>query len=92
MSEEDDEETLASKWPLLLTTGGVIAFVIGMAIIFLGALIDKGGLASAGIVIFIGPFPIVFGAGPNSGLLILMGIILTVTSLVIWAILKRKIG
>ncbi len=92
MSEEDGEETLASKWPLLLITAGIIACMIGIVIIFLGALLDKGGSASTWITIFVGPFPIVFGDGSNSALLILIGTILTVTSLVLWAILKRKIG
>jgi uncharacterized membrane protein len=36
--------------------------------------ISGAGSASTGVVIFIGPFPIVFGSGPNSGVLIAIGL------------------
>jgi len=41
-----------------------------------------GGSESVGEVIFIGPVPIVFGAGPDAGWLIAVSAIITVVSLV----------
>ena len=45
---------------------------------------------SVGGVIFIGPFPIVFGAGPNAVWLIIIGIILAVLSIVMFLIMNRR--
>ena len=47
---------------------------MGVAIVILGTTTSPSGSFSA--VIFIGPFPIVFGSGPGSGLLILISLIL----------------
>jgi uncharacterized membrane protein len=45
---------------------------------------------SGGAVIFIGPFPIVIGAGPDATLLVLVGIVLAVLSVVVFFVLRRK--
>lgn len=92
MSEEENEESHASKWTILLVTAGVTTVIIGIIIIFLGTFLDEAGSASAVIVAFVGPIPIVFAAGSNSVLLVLIGIIVAVTSAVLWLVLKRKIS
>ena len=52
---------------------GFLVILAGFAIIALGS--QPGpGTASTGVVIFIGPFPIVFGSGPSSGVLIAIGL------------------
>jgi uncharacterized membrane protein len=69
--------------------GGLFRWVVlGIALILVGLLVILvassifGGSGSVGVVIFIGPIPIVFGSGPDKIWLILIGVIITVISLV----------
>ena len=69
---------------------GIVLVFVGIVILVTASLIS-GGLESSGVVIFVGPFPIVFGSGPNAAWLILIGIILAILSVVFFFIMKRKI-
>jgi len=74
-----------------------IALAVGFGLIFVGGIIaglaaaQGSGSGSAGVVIFIVPFPLVFGAGPDSGWLILIGVIIAVVSLVMFLVFRRKL-
>ncbi len=92
--EEEDQNSSDSSWPRWLS----IAFLAGFVLIFLGAFavfvsaaIGSGSSSSsAGVVIFIGPFPIVFGSGPDAGLLILAAVIIAAISIALFAIFQRR--
>ncbi len=69
--------------------------ILGIALVFVGIVVlvivsFLGSSGSAGVVIFIGPFPIVFGSGPNVSWLILIGIILAVLTVVFFLAMKRR--
>jgi len=70
--------------------------ILGIALVFVGVVIlavvsfTSVGSASSGVVIFIGPFPIVFGSGPDAVWLILIGIILAALSVVFFLVMKRR--
>ena len=81
--------TVSSRFFWLLILGFVLVFV-GMAVIFVAAALYGGGSASAGAVIFIGPFPIVIGAGPDATLIILFSIIMAVLSVVLFLVMNRR--
>ena len=72
--------------------------ILGVALIFIGIAVlvvassVLGGSRSVGVVIFIGPFPIVFGEGPDAAWLILIGIIIVVLSIVLFLIMNRRMG
>ncbi|MGB9684761.1 MAG: TIGR00304 family membrane protein [Candidatus Bathyarchaeales archaeon] len=76
--------------------GFLILFFMGFFIILVGVLflvaatLLSGGTASIGGVVFIGPIPIVFGAGPEAQWLILFAIILGVLSVIMFFILRKK--
>ena len=53
---------------------GILLIFIGFALVILGS--ASSGNASAGGVVFIGPFPIVFGAGPGGGTLALLSVVI----------------
>jgi uncharacterized membrane protein len=58
-------------------------FALGFALILVGtALVVIGSLGSSkvstGVVIFIGPIPIVFGSGTNGGVLVLIALVAAV--------------
>jgi uncharacterized membrane protein len=50
-----------------------------------------GGSVSGGVVIFIGPFPIVIGAGPDVSVIILVSVILAVLSVVVFLVMNRTV-
>jgi len=71
--------------------------ILGIALIFVGIVVVVVasvvlGSGSFGAVIFIGPFPIVLGSGPNATWLILVGIILSVVSVIIFVVMNRRLG
>lgn len=53
---------------------GIILVLLGTAILAFGSL--GSGSTSVGGVVFIGPLPLVFGSGPNSGLLALTAVVI----------------
>ena len=55
---------------------GFALILVGTAIVVIGSLGSTN--ASAGVVVFIGPVPIVFGSGTNGGLLVLIALIAAV--------------
>jgi len=91
-SQEPEDEGIAVSSRLL----GFL--ILGIALVFVGivvlvvASLAFGSSGSVGIVIFIGPFPIVFGSVPNATWLILIGIILAVLSIVLFLIMNRRLG
>lgn len=74
----------------------LILFIIGFMIIFLGviflmvAAFLSDGSANFGAVIFIGPFPIVVGIGPQAPWMVLFAIVLAVLSIVIFLVFRRE--
>jgi uncharacterized membrane protein len=53
---------------------GILLIVVGIAFVFLGS--AGSGNTSVGGVVFIGPFPIVFGSGPGGGTLALLSVVI----------------
>ena len=85
---ETDEEGLAvSGRFLLLLFLGFILVVVGVAVILVASVFYGAGSVSGGAVIFIGPFPIVIGVGPDVTWLVLFSIILARR----WVLLNLKI-
>jgi uncharacterized membrane protein len=82
--------TVSSRFLLLLFLGFVLV-VVGVAVILVASVLDGGGSVSGGAVIFIGPFPIVIGAGPDVTWTVLFSIILAILSIVAFLVINRKI-
>jgi len=70
--------------------------ILGVSLVFVGIVVlvivslVLGSSGSIGVIIFIGPFPIAFGSGPNAAWLILIGIILAVLSVVFFIIMNKR--
>jgi len=90
-SQTAEEEITVSRKVFLLLLLGVVFVFVGITIVLAAAMIYGGGSASFGAVVFIGPFPIVIGAGPNTALLVLFGIILAVLSVITFLLMSRRI-
>jgi uncharacterized membrane protein len=89
--EPDDEEGVAfsSRLFWLLIVGVALVF-IGIIVLAVASVASDGGSASTGVIVFIGPFPIAFGSGPNAALLIIIGIILAVVSVALFLAMNRR--
>jgi len=91
LSEQEDEDegiTISSRLFGFLILGIILVFV---GIVFLVVVsLFFGGSGSVGVVVFIGPFPIVFGSGPNATWLILLGIIIAVVSVLVFWVMNRR--
>ncbi|MGQ9551675.1 MAG: TIGR00304 family membrane protein [Candidatus Bathycorpusculaceae bacterium] len=95
MKNEEPEETPnyeAGKFRnfLALFILGFFILFVGVIILMAAAIIYGGGSANFGAVIFIGPFPIVIGAGPQATWMVLFGIILAVLSVLMFVIMRRR--
>jgi len=77
------------KIMILLFIGFLIA-VLGIIILVIAALLIGGSSTSLGVVIFIGPIPIIVGAGPEAQWLILFAIILAVLSIVMFTAMRKQ--
>ncbi len=78
-------------------SGRLLGFLLlGLALVFAGitvlivASVVLGGSGSVGGVILIGPIPIVFGAGSQAGLLIVVSVVLTVISIIFFVIMNKR--
>ena len=87
-----EEGITVSGYAFLFLILGFILVVVGIAVIFIATVLYGGGSASAGAIIFIGPFPMVFGAGPDVTWIVLFSIILAVLSVVVFLVMNRKFG
>jgi uncharacterized membrane protein len=69
-----------------LTLVGAALVVIGFLVVFAGVATSAGTSGSTGGFILIGPFPIVFGNGPDSLTLALIGAAITIVVVVAYLV------
>jgi uncharacterized membrane protein len=65
-----------------LYLAGFLLVLAGIVLLFIGS--AGSSSTSFGAVVFIGPFPIAFGSGPNAGTLILIGVVISIAMLLIF--------
>ena len=76
---------------LVLLVIGFFLFFTGVIVLTVAAVLS-GGSANFGAVIFIGPFPIVVGVGPETTWTVLFAVVLAVLSGLMFLMLRRKLG
>lgn len=89
--ESDQEENALSGKFLLLLGLGFALVLIGVIIILAAVIFLGKASTSANVVIFIGPFPIIFGSGVDTGLIIVLSIIIAVVSIMLFFIMNKKL-
>ena len=75
---------------LMLFVVGSFIVLLGIVLLTIAATLSSGSSASFGGVIFIGPIPIVIGAGPQAQWLILFAIILAVLSIIMFIVIRKR--
>jgi uncharacterized membrane protein len=61
---------------------GLLLIVTGFVIVILG--ISDSANSSAGLVIFIGPIPLIFGSGPNGSVLAIIALLAAIGMIIIF--------
>jgi uncharacterized membrane protein len=89
-AENEDEGIIVSSRILNLMIFGIVLVFVGIVVVVIASI--SLGSGNVGAVIFIGPFPIVFGSGQNVSWLIFVGIILSVVSIILFFLLNRRWG
>lgn len=88
LSGEKQEGVVVSRRLLGLLLVGFALVFFGVAVVILASVFSGSG--SVGGVILIGPIPILFGTGPDALPLVLLGVIITVISTVLFLVMNRK--
>ncbi len=88
--EEDEDEgfSVSSRLFGFLLLGLALVFA-GIAVLLVASIVSSGS-GSVGGVILIGPIPIVFGAGPDMVWLIIISVILTVVSIILFLVMNKR--
>ena len=85
----DNESNRFQKFFMLFLIG--FSMIVAGIILMVIAVLFGDSSVRFGAFIFIGPFPIVVGAGPEAPWMILFAIILAVLNIAMFLILRRKI-
>lgn len=72
-----------------LLAAGLVIIVVGLALVVLGSAVQ--GNVSTGGFILIGPFPIVFGTGPDGGQLAVLAVAVTLLMVVLLSVLAWRL-
>jgi len=75
-------------FPTNLLMIGFLLIFLGMILMFIAGL-TEGASASSGLIIFIGPIPIILGAGKYSLLAVILAVILTIFGIILYIFLRR---
>jgi uncharacterized membrane protein len=89
-SKSAGEEPNTPRKFLTLFIVGFSTMIVGLILVAVAAIVSQGGSTSSGGIIFIGPIPIVFGAGPGAQWMILFATILAVLTVIMLLMLRRK--
>jgi len=87
--ETEDKGIMVSSRLFGFLILGIVLVFVGIVVLVVFSLF-LGDSGSVGVVVFIGPFPIVFRLGPNATWLILFGIILAVVSIVLFWVMNKR--
>jgi uncharacterized membrane protein len=87
----NDEGAVSRKILMLFVAGFFMTFV-GIIVLIVATLFYGGGSANFGALIFIGPIPIVVGAGPEAAWMVSFSVILAVLSIIMLLIMRKGIA
>lgn len=73
-------------------------FLVGFSLIFVGVIVMMiaalihGFAGSAGLIVFVGPIPIILGIGEYSLLAVVLAIIFTILTIAFFIVLRKQKG
>lgn len=87
--------SLVQKRGMVLFSLGFLVLIAGMILITIGSAQQSSVEGSFGGVIFIGPFPIVFGQGSQSPILLIIGLMIAIVMVLMFLSMllpRRKVS
>ena len=89
LSEETSE---AQVWttPMKLFFVGVLLTFIGFIVLIISTVLQENSSVSGGLIIFVGPIPIILGSGPYAVFTILLAVILTIIGFIVFFLLRKQ--
>src|SRR3972149_10350470 len=89
LSEETSE---AQVWtnPMKLFVLGFLLMFIGFIVLIISTALQENSSASGGLIIFVGPIPIILGSGPYAVFTILLAVILTIIGFIMFFLLRKQ--
>ena len=87
--KEANDEVKIAVTPVWLLLVGFVLTSIGVVVLFAAAALQGNVDISGGGIIFVGPIPIIFGAGPHAYLAIFLAAILTIIGFVIFFLMRK---
>ena len=89
LSEENSE---AQVWitPLKLFFLGFLLTFIGFIVLIISTVLQENSSVSGGMIIFVGPIPIILGSGPYTVFTIIIAVILTIIGVIMFFLLRKQ--
>jgi len=91
MAETEAHEAM-SNTPMKLFLIGCFLMFTGVIALIVSALLGGNGTVSGGAIIFVGPVPIVLGAGPHAFLAVVVAAALTVIGFAVFLWMRRQVS
>jgi len=92
LATQATEETSVSATLFKLLFLGFFLMLVGVAVLIVAAALQGDSIASGVLVIFIGPIPIILGAGPHAFFAILLAVVLTIVGFIVFFLLRNKLS
>jgi uncharacterized membrane protein len=89
LSEETSE---AQVWttPMKLFFVGFLLTFIGFIVLIISTVLQENSSVSGGLIIFVGPIPIILGSGSYAVFAILLAVILTIIGFIMFFVLRKQ--
>jgi len=91
MMEVEGLEATSNLSLKLFMVGSLLMFA-GVIVLIVSALLGGDGTVSGGAIIFVGPIPIVLGAGPYAFFAVVLVVVLTIISFVVFFWMRGQVS
>jgi len=91
VTEDEQAQESPSSLPTNLFLLGFLLILAGFIVIMAYALFGGDADVSGGAVIFVGPIPIIIGAGTDVFLAIVLGAVLTIIGFIVFFWMRRQV-
>ena len=87
---ETEQEPGQASLPMKLLLIGFFLMFAGAVALMASALLGDDANVSGGAIIFVGPIPIIFGAGPDAFLAIILAAVLTIIGFILFFLMRKQ--
>ena len=88
-AKEANDEVKIAATPMWLFFVGFVLMFVGVSILFVASALQGNVDISGGGVIFVGPIPVIFGAGSHAYLAIFLAAILTIIGFIVFFLMRK---